>query len=108
MLVHDPDTAHGDVTHWLVWDIPGARRTIGEDESRRLTAVSGRNERGEIAYLPPTPPKGDAPHHYIFELFALDVPHLEVARGSSRESLENALSDHALGVAQLTGMFGRS
>lgn len=107
LIMHDPDAPHGDVTHWLLWDLPAFKRTLGEDDGRQPGGATGCNEHGEISYLPPTPPKGDRPHRYLFELFALDVSELGLPLGTSREPLETALNEHALGVAQLVGTFGR-
>lgn len=79
LLVHDADAATGngtdDVLHWLVWNIPGTATQLPEgvpqgpqlpDGSRQIS-VSGPYYRG------PAAPATGPPHHYVFELFALDT-----------------------------------
>ncbi|MDB6095293.1 MAG: hypothetical protein JWM32_2855 [Verrucomicrobia bacterium] len=107
LIMHDPDTSKGDVTHWLLWDIGASEQSLAEDSAKRPTGANGANEHGKIAYLPPTPPRGDPPHRYIFELFALDVSKLGLKRGAKRDELEAAIEPHVLETARLVGRFGR-
>ena len=54
---------------------------------------------------PPSPP-GHGPHRYFFRLQAHDVD-LELERGAGRPDLERALEGHAMGVAELIGIYER-
>ena len=40
-------------------------------------AVQSRTDFGVPGYGGPCPPKGDAPHHYHFTIFAVDTPKLD-------------------------------
>jgi phosphatidylethanolamine-binding protein (PEBP) family uncharacterized protein len=49
---------------------------------------------------------GARPHHYIFELYALNTK-LDLPAGSSRADLLKAMDTHVIGKASIVGIFGR-
>lgn len=94
LIMHDVDVAipagslHNDITHWVVWNIPGATTSLPEGGP----VPSGANQvsmRGP-QYMGPAPPPGHPFHHYIFEIYALNAP-LDVAAGGSRADVEKAM-----------------
>lgn len=98
-----------DVTHWILWNIPAsaAHLPAGVQRDSSLDGIEqGRNVRGVNGYQPPCPPAGVRPHHYIFELYALDTK-LDLAPGSSRVDLLKAMDGHVIGKASLVGIFGQ-
>jgi hypothetical protein len=102
LVMDDPDAPHGTFTHWLLYDVPA---TTTELHGHALgTAL--RNSFGRAEYGGPCPPPGDRPHRYVFTLYALDVPTLDV-HGKTREALERALHGHTLATARLTGRYAR-
>jgi Raf kinase inhibitor-like YbhB/YbcL family protein len=119
LIVHDVDAPIGngsdDMLHWLVWNIPGSARSLAEgipqgpelpDRTRQISAT-GPYYRGPGALA-----NGPA-HHYVFELFALDVPSIEVPSvGASppqtRAAVMAAIAGHVRGKAVLIGLFKRS
>jgi hypothetical protein len=100
VIVHDlePRPARGldDVLHWMIWNIPATARQLAENVPQ---AASG------IAYRGPCAPVGQ-PHHYVFELFALDRK-LDAAAGAMRADLMKAMDGHVVGHAVLVGLFAR-
>lgn len=119
LIVHDLDAAAApgtdDILHWMLWNIPAAARSLQEgvpqgsqlpDDTRQIS-VSGPYYRG------PGAPSAGPPHHYVFELFALDVRTIEVpAVGASpqqtRTAVVAAMAAHVRGKAVYTGLFKRS
>ena len=101
LLVEDPQA--GGLCHWAVWGLPGQRGKLLEGE---VPPRVGKNGRGNSEWLLPAPPLGDAPHHYVFQLFALDLP-LVLMPGATREDLVKAMSGHVTSVALLTGLYAR-
>jgi Raf kinase inhibitor-like YbhB/YbcL family protein len=98
-----------DVTHWIVWNIPeGATQLAAgiQPDSSPAGIEQGKNIRGVNGYQPPCPPAGVKPHHYIFELYALDTK-LNLPAGSSRADLLKAMDGHIIGKASLVGLFGQ-
>src|SRR5256885_14226934 len=80
LIVEDPDAPTPEpFVHWLMYNIPPETRSLPEgippkprlDDPRG--AVQGVNSRGSIGYFGPAPPRGDPPHHYHFQIFALDT-----------------------------------
>lgn len=115
LLLHDPEPVLNkgskmDITHWLIWNIPGTSTGLPEgvpsgelpDGSRQISL------RGN-AYMGPGAPAGPY-HHYTFELFALDA-RLDVPQGTpqqaadTRTAVVNAMDGHVLGKAVLVARF---
>ena len=51
-------------------------------------------------------PAGALPHHYFFELYALDAK-LDLAAGASRADLLKVMDGHVIGKATHSGVFGQ-
>ena len=116
LVVHDLDamsSANEDTLHWLVWNIPGSARALPEgvpqgavlpDGSRQISAT-GPNYRGAGA------PASGPPHHYVFELFALDamldVPALGATPAQTRAAVMAAMAGKIRGKAAYTGLYKR-
>ena len=64
--------------------------------------VEGKTDFGEIGYGGPAPP--DKRHTYIFKAYALDTE-LELKEGFSKKDLEDAMNEHIIAEAKLTGTF---
>jgi Raf kinase inhibitor-like YbhB/YbcL family protein len=119
----DPDVAiqRGTETqpHWIVWNIPGTSTGLPEgmkagadlpDGSHQISA-SGPQYRGPGA-------AANGPlHHYTFEVYALDIPKLDVTASTNAQSVAAALETraavikaiqgHVLGKAVYVGLFRR-
>ena len=97
-----------------MFDIPATTAHLAEGAGNPGTpaavagAVMGRNDFGTSSYGGPCPPGRDAPHHYIFTLYALDVAQLP---GASTETMgpqvEDLLKGHVLAKATVVGRFWR-
>ena len=139
LIVHDIDAvaANGmdDALHWMVWNIPGSVTSLAEGVPQgpqlplpvtspaapgggrgggrgvggggmRQLSVSGPYYRG-----PAAPSTGPA-HHYVFELYALDVNVNVQAAGQSiaptRTAIMDAMKDHVRGKGVLVGLYRRA
>jgi Raf kinase inhibitor-like YbhB/YbcL family protein len=117
LLMHDPEPVLNkgskmDITHWLVWNIPGTSTGLPEgvaagelpDGTRQVSLRAN-------AYMGPGAPAGPY-HHYTFELYALDTK-LEVPQGQpqqaaqTRQAVVDAMDGHVLGKAVLVARFHR-
>jgi Raf kinase inhibitor-like YbhB/YbcL family protein len=113
VVFHDTDAAPGknsmDVTHWILWNIPVSTMQLpaGVQPNASPDGIQqGKNVRSINGYQPPCPPPGATPHHYIFELYALDTK-LDLQAGSSRADLLKAMDGHVIGKATYAATFGR-
>lgn len=98
LIVDDPDAPRGTWLHWLVWNIP-VGPLIKEGD---VPGIEGMNDFGRTNYGGPCPPSGS--HRYFFRLFALDNL-LDLARGSSRSQLEQAMKGHIVAYGELMGRY---
>jgi Raf kinase inhibitor-like YbhB/YbcL family protein len=117
LLMHDPEPVLNkgskmDITHWLVWNIPGTSTGLPEgvaqgelpDGTRQVSLRSN-------GYMGPGAPAGPY-HHYTFELYALDTK-LDIAQpqpaqaADTRNAIMNAMDGHVLGKAVLVARFHR-
>jgi len=105
LILHDPDAPMpGGFTHWTVWNIDPAT-TLIKDESTPPGSIEGMNDAKKLEYVGPLPPPG-APHHYHFQLYALDVM-LDLAEGASVAALRKEIEKHMIANAELVGLYGR-
>jgi Raf kinase inhibitor-like YbhB/YbcL family protein len=115
ILAEDPDAATTPlpVVHWVVWNIPASVSGLREGLSTldRLQEPMGLRQgpntaEGNVGYKGPHPPKGDPPHHYHFEVFALDQT-LDLRAGANREDLIKAMGGHVIAKGELIGLSKR-
>jgi len=107
LMMEDPDaTSARPFVHWLAWNIDPAAGSLPEGVAPDASGlVQGRNNRRSNGYFGPRPP-GSRPHHYHFQLFALDAP-LNLPAGADREALLAAMNGHVLAQGDLVGLFGK-
>lgn len=104
LIMTDPDGLRGlGSVHWVAYNIPAARRSLGEGEgNREVKDISeGKNSRGSDGYTGPCGPPADAPHHYVIQLLALDIPAGTLQPGLDRDGLFKMIKGHSLGPASL-------
>jgi Raf-like protein len=93
--------------HWAVLDIDAATPYLAQNAGRSDLFLEGacfhaRNDSGTWAYYGPYPPAGDGPHRYIFTVYALDVPTLELDGDTSIAAVAFHALSHTLARAELT------
>ena len=101
LFVDDPDSPGGDFSHWTVYGIPARDGRLLVREGR-----AGRNSLGRVGWAPPCPPDGDAPHHYVFVLYALSKPS-GLKEGASVDDAIAAVTPAVTARGTLTGRYGR-
>jgi Raf kinase inhibitor-like YbhB/YbcL family protein len=114
VTVYDPDAPTGSGWwHWVVFNIPPDVHSLpaGAGDPSSGTAPKGsvqsRTDYGTPGYGGPCPPSGDAPHRYVFTVYALDIDKLPLGAGASGAMVGFALHQHALGKATLTVLYSR-
>jgi Raf kinase inhibitor-like YbhB/YbcL family protein len=113
------DRPDGDFFHWSVVDIPpslsslaaGALPVAAEVALDDASVVpgpaplrQGLNDLGRHGYDGPAPAPG-ATDHYIFRIYALDVPQLELPAGFTCADVLHAIYGHIIDEAQLIGAY---
>ena len=98
LIMDDPDAvaAVGKVwVHWLLCNISLEKNNIA-------SGINGKTDFDETNYGGPAPPNGR--HTYVFKAYALNTK-LDLVEGYSKQELENAMKDHIIIEAKLTGTF---
>jgi Raf kinase inhibitor-like YbhB/YbcL family protein len=111
LIVEDPDAPSAEpFVHWVAYNIPADRTSLPEglQEQEQLTEpaslLQGKTSKGSIGYFGPRPPVGDPPHHYHFQVFALDRT-LDVPPGAGRDAVLSAMSGHVLAAGELVATY---
>ena len=119
LIVHDmeprPRKGADDILHWMVWNIPASANGFPEgvpsgsadlpDGSHQTNGNPGNG--GIVGYRPPCPPQEvPVPHHYAFELYALDEK-VDLPAGAGRADLMKAIDGHISAHAALIAPFNR-
>lgn len=113
LVVEDPDAPTPDpFVHWLLYNVPADLRGLPEDvrheeiAAAARGAMQGKNSMLKLGWTGMAPPKGDTPHHYHFQLFALDST-LDLKPGAGRSALFEAMMGHVIGRGDLVGTYQR-
>jgi Raf kinase inhibitor-like YbhB/YbcL family protein len=114
LILHDEDAhiakAFEDITHWAVFNIPGDATSLPEgvppDAPLANGTMQANNMMRRAAYQGPCAPPGHPPHHYTFELYALDEK-LDLPQGAARDDIQKAIDGHVLAGSVYVGLFTR-
>lgn len=115
--MHDLDASRNksadDQLHWLVWNIPASSTGFTEGQPKGTQLPNGSYQisaTGQL-YRGPGAPAAGASHHYVFELYALDIPSIDTKPLAddleTRRNVLKAIQGHVLGKAAYGGLFKR-
>jgi len=114
--MHDLELARNKTTddqpHWVVWNIPATATGMPEGVKKGAQLPDGSYQisaTGQM-YRGPGAAANGPPHHYTFEIYALDTK-LDVQPGTdafeTRANVLKAIQGHILGKAVYMGLFRR-
>jgi Raf kinase inhibitor-like YbhB/YbcL family protein len=113
LLVEDPDApTPNPFVHWILYNLPPDLCGLPEDVRHENPAAAGggalqgKNSNLKIGWTGMAPPKGDTPHHYHFQLFALDK-RLDLEPGAGRSAVIDAMAGHVIGRGEVVGTYQR-
>jgi Raf kinase inhibitor-like YbhB/YbcL family protein len=109
LLVEDPDAPLPQpFVHWIAFNIDPLTLSLheGVPVEEKIKLKQGKNSGLKIGWTGMAPPKGDTPHHYHFQVFALDEM-LPLGNGIGRSALIKAMSGHVIARGELVGRFRR-
>ena len=117
LVEQDPDTPTPN-THWLVYNIPATVTQLAQGQPEEQPSLANGAMQGQdhaqgifaafalIGYEGACPPQGAGPHHYTFQLFALDQM-LPLQPGANINQLKAAMAGHMVGQTELVAPFSR-
>ena len=101
-----------DQAHWVVWNIPASSTGLpeGVPKGSQLPDGSFQISATGTMYRGPGAPANGPPHHYMFEIYALDTK-IDVQPTAdafeTRANVMKAIQGHILGKAVYGGLFKR-
>ena len=101
-----------DQAHWVVWNIPATLTGLPEGVPKGSQLPDGSYQISATGnmYRGPGAPANGPPHHYMFEIYALDTK-LDVQPAAdafdTRTNVMKAMQGHILGKAVYGGLFRR-
>ena len=114
--MHDMDLARNKTTddqaHWVLWNIPATATGLPEGVPKGSQRPDGSYQISATGpmYRGPGAPANGPLHHYVFELYALDIK-LDVTPTAdafeTRANVVKAIQGHILGKAVYGGLFRR-
>jgi Raf kinase inhibitor-like YbhB/YbcL family protein len=114
LTMYDPDAPTGSgFWHWLVVNIPVSTTELpegaGEPGNGKLPpgSVQARGDAGVAGYFGPCPPQGDAPHRYVFTIFAVKTDKLDINADTSGAVVGFNLHFNTIDKATVTYTYGR-
>ena len=115
--MHDLELARNKTTddqpHWFFWNIPGNLTGLPEGVPKGSQLPDGSYQISATGpmYRGPGAPANGPVHHYMFELYALDIK-LDVKPTAdafeTRANVMKAIQGHILGKAVYGGLFKRT
>lgn len=114
VTVYDPDAPTGSGWwHWVIVDLPATTTALpagtGDASGAKVPrgALQLNTDYGKPGYGGACPPAGDAPHRYVFTLYALKVDKLGVDPAATAAMAGFMLNANALAKASFTVYYGR-
>jgi Raf kinase inhibitor-like YbhB/YbcL family protein len=113
ITVYDPDAPTGSGWwHWVVVNVPPTVTSLPQGAGSGKAglpdgAVQVRTDFGVPGYGGAAPPAGRV-HRYVFTIYALDVPTLDVTADASPALVGFMVHHHQLASASLTALYGSS
>lgn len=101
LVMTDPDAPGGDFVHVTRYDLPP--RGDGDVSKGGRT---GSNSAGKEGWTAPCPPDGDAPHRYVWAVYALREPS-GLAAGAAPGEVAAALRTGVVASGTISARYGR-
>lgn len=112
VTLFDPDANGGrGWWHWIVFDIPASVDRLPEGTGRGASlpagTMQGASDFGEGGYQGPCPPEGEAAHHYVLTVYALDSDRLDLNETAKGAETSLAFKRHMLAITSIAFLYGR-
>lgn len=114
LTVYDPDAPTGSGWwHWVVVNIPASVTKLpegaGDVNGKGLPpgAAQVRTDYGVPGFGGACPPVGDEPHRYIFTVYALKTPKIDLPENATAALAGYMIHANKIGSASFTARYGR-
>lgn len=113
VTVYDPDAPTGSGWwHWVLFNIPADVTSLPEGAGGKAGmlpkgAVQSITDFAAPGFGGACPPPGDKAHRYVFTVYALSTPAMELAPTTMPATVGFSMHGNVLGKATLTATYGR-
>lgn len=110
LVMMDRHPVANEWIHWMVVNIPPDSMGLEEGASGAAMppgVTELENTWGDVGYGGPAPPPGTGAHEYEITVYALDTAQIELASGAGFTGFLEAVAEHMLGSATVSGLFER-
>ncbi|OAJ54012.1 PEBP family protein [Paraburkholderia ginsengiterrae] len=108
VTIFDPDGAKGlGIVHWVLYGLAPSITSLDAGGPQPPGSVDGVNQSGGTGYRGLCPTVGDNPHHYLAQVYALDLPPDALPPGLTRDALHAAIKGHVLAATSTVLRYGR-
>ena len=111
LICEDPDAPlRHPFVHWMlrvparVTSLAQGIVTTPKPPNAPLGTVQGKSTLHRHGYTGPTPPPGHGPHHYHFQVFALDSP-LMLPPDAPRDEVVSAMRGRVIAKGEVVGVY---
>ena len=109
IVVEDPDIPAPQPFIHLIAILDGATTAVAEGQFKHGvgSARLGKHSMGGTGWLPNDPPPGHGPHHYLFQVFALDRA-IDWDAKPGKDEVKAALTGAVIAKGVLVGVYERT
>lgn len=114
VTVYDPDAPTGSGWwHWVIFNIPANVNELKTDAGRvekKLApagSIQSATDFGKTGFGGACPPQGDKPHRYIFTVYALSTPKLDLDEKTPPAMVGFMLNSNLIAKASLISYYRR-
>ena len=110
IILFDYDSNKGlGTVHWVAYGIAPDATSLAEGEATNASPriTGGSNMRQMATYYGPCANAADAPHHYLFTIYALDMAKADLPTGLTRDQFLEKTKGKVLGATSLVATFRR-
>jgi Raf kinase inhibitor-like YbhB/YbcL family protein len=110
VIMDDPDAAMGrGGNHWIVYDIPPTAVGIARGAAAaEAPYVGGDSGIDKLAYHGPCAEPGAKPHHFLFMVYALDIPLGTLPASLTRADFIKKIQGHNIAEASVSARYQRA
>jgi Raf kinase inhibitor-like YbhB/YbcL family protein len=110
VIMDDPDAAMGrGGNHWITYDIPASASGIARgDADKPGKYVSGDSGRDKLAYHGACAEPGAKAHHFVFFVYALDIPPGTLPPGLTKAEFMQKIQGHNTAEASVVARYQRA
>ncbi len=109
IIMDDPDAASGrGGNHWITYDVPASVTSVARGEADKPGKFVSGNSGNGLAYHGPCAEPGAKAHHFIFMIYALDIPLGQLKGGLTKAELAAQIAGHNVAEASIMARYQRA